>query len=98
MVKKQRTFRLSWLGTLPFFLPSVFMTYVFLNSLNPDSVWCRYRIYEQADGTYEVWWVSKSRSCELKGATKEEAKAFQVELCAKLKEFMERKPKGKVTR
>jgi len=87
----------NWLGKLVLLIPILaiaFVIYFLANSLNPESRLCLYKIYKQPDGSYEVWWSCKTRHIEEKFATYEQAKAFQVEKCRSLGEFMRQKPSG----
>jgi len=75
-----------------------FVIYWAANMLNPDSVFCLYKIYKQKDGTYQVWWVNKSRHCELTSATYEQAKLFQVKECRELRAYIWQRPPGELTK
>lgn len=68
--------------------------YIVVNSLNPDSVICVYKVYKQTNGTYEVWWVNMTRHPEGSFNTYEEAKAFQIKQCKDLKAFETQSPSG----
>ena len=71
---------------------------MFRGLLNPNSIFCLYKIYKQSDNTYQVWWRGKVNRVELSNATYEQAKAFQVKECQELKEFMFQSPKGKIVK
>src|SRR5690348_15531714 len=47
----------------------------------PSSIFCRYKIYKQTNGTYQVWYRGRSSWCEQSGLTYEQAKALQIEKC-----------------
>lgn len=72
----------------------VFVLYMAGNQLNPNSRFCLWKIYKQADGTYQVWWHGRSTDCELSNATLNEAMAFRDKRCVDLKSFMAQKPSG----
>lgn len=90
--KGDKVFMSVLLGVVACFL--VFWIYWIANSLNPDSRFCLYKIYQQKDGTYEVWWECRFRHLEKSGLTYESAKALQIECCQSIKDCESRKPKG----
>lgn len=71
-----------------------FVFYIEVNSYNPDSVICVYKVYKQTNGTYEVWWVNMTRHPEGTFNTYEEAKAFQIKQCKDLRAFETQSPSG----
>lgn len=82
-----------WILVIPLLVVGFYL-YGWFNQLNPNSIFCIYQIYKQPDGTYQVWAEIRTKICELKGATYEEAKAFQIKECRELKDFIWQKPKG----
>lgn len=92
-MKTRNTPSPMWILVIPVMVV-VLAFYAFANHLNPNSRFCYYQIYKQPDGTYQVWAVGRIKTCELEGATYENAKAFQIKECRELKDFMGQKPKG----
>lgn len=89
--------KLRWLFLIPI-LVAAFFVYGLANFTNPDSRFCRYKIYKQADGTYEVWWNGRSKTCYLRGATYEQAKVRQIKECDELKVFIRNRPNGRLVK
>ncbi len=77
-------------------LSIAFLLYFAHNALNPESRFCRYKIYKQPDGTYEVWWSNMTSTREAQFDTYEQAKAFQEERCRSLVGFIGQKPTGEL--
>lgn len=75
-------------------LSIAFVLYGLANSFNPDSRFCDYQIYKQADGTYQVWWSCRSKHIEGTFTNFAEAKAFQIEKCKRLLEILSENPGG----
>ena len=85
----------------PYYIPPLiaaaligFLFYAAFNLSNPNSRFCEYRIYKQPDGTYQVWWVCRSRHLEGTFQTYDAAKAFQIKQVKELNEFGNHKPTG----
>lgn len=90
-----KTIKTLLFSPIPFMLGAfLFVFYLIANTYNPDSWFCAYKIYKQTDGIYQVWWVSRTSTCELSGATYQQAKDFQIKSCKSHLEFMSREPKG----
>ena len=81
------------LGCIAWFIVSVL-----IGMEDPDSFWCVRKIYQQPNGTYEVWWNARTRHLEATFNTYREAKEYQVKKCRELAEFMTQSPKGKRVR
>lgn len=68
--------------------------YISGNSLNPNSYWCDYKIYKCSDGTFQVWSSCKESHLEETFTNYMDAKAFQIQKCNSLEEFLESRPDG----
>ena len=92
-LEHERFVKTWWPISIPILIVG-FVIYWTVASFNPDSQFCSHRIYKQPDGTYEVWWIGRSKRREFKCKTYQEAKDYQIKECEDLKRFIMQKPSG----
>jgi len=85
----------STLALIGIWVAGVWLVFMIMfNSLNPDSRFCMYQIYRQDNGTYQVWFLGRTRQLELSDVGYEQAKEYQTRKCRQLIEFMSARPHG----
>jgi hypothetical protein len=77
-----------------------FLLYISANSYNPNSVFCDYQIYRQADGTFELWDTALSpKALHGTGLSYGEAVRERARLCQSMIDFKKgQRPQGERVR